>query len=137
MSVNYTSRAALRKLKPEVFEKAAELVKNAKGESAWTLSSNRVYTPYEGFSCLAIHLASGGMKHEGEYQNNPHNKAFAAYFAPDGDEDANDNGFNDCKHPFWNNGLGTDIPERSFRRYRQERVNALLMMAAVVRQAKS
>lgn len=133
-SENFTSRNFLRKLDPTVFEKAAEIVKNAKGEKFSWSQISEVQTPYEGFSCLAIHTANGGRKFD-DHQNDPHNEAFAAYFAPAGNADANEYGVVQ-KHPFWNYGLGSSLPERSYRRYRQERVNALLMMAAIVRQAK-
>jgi hypothetical protein len=106
----YLTRDFLRKLDPTVYEKAAERIKNDR----------------DTFSCWAIeHAAIEKGVHYFPYDN--------AYYNAFGPKSC----LEEDKHPFWNKGLYRDVPARSARRYKRERIMALLTMAAMVRYAKN
>lgn len=116
----YTTKKFLRTLKPEVYELAAELVKKSH-------QSRFSGVVDECFSCHAVAKAasdSGGVATD-------YNLPYAGFFSPKTDAE-------EKAHPYWNKGLNTytRLPGRTFRRHKAERINALLMMAAIVRQAK-
>lgn len=108
----------LSKLKPEIYEAAAKKVLAAKGNDRFK------------FACLAINSD----------RQNQHVKAFRWYFAPrdrDGFIVDRDSWFLDISyahravraHPFWDRSTATPKTQ-------QLRATALLMMAAIVRDAK-
>jgi hypothetical protein len=106
----YTTRAFLRKLNPEVFERAAE----------------RIELEINDYSCFAVEMAASenGLMFEDRCN---HLAAYKEFFAPKTDKEVN-------KHPFWDKDA---LTTRTNRRHKTERITALAMMAAIVRQAKA